>query len=112
MANQCLSLRYSFFDFYSLVFINLILLCDDIGENAGPKTKPNDNLSVFHWNVNSISSHNVQKIAVLKNFIARHKAQTSYYDKFYWSRLSNILIVPKFIVNERSNKRTFHNFDI
>ena len=112
MANQCLSLRYSFFYFYSLVFINLILLCDDIGENAGPKTKPNDNLSVFHWNVNSISSHNVQKIAVLKSFIARHKTQTSYYDKFYWSRLSKILIVPKFIVNERSNKRTFHNFDI
>ena len=35
--------------------------------------KPNDNLSVCHWNVNSIPSHNFQKIAVLENFVAIHK---------------------------------------
>ena len=73
IANQCLNSKYSFFSFYILVFINLILLCWDIEENPGPKTKPNDNLSVYHWNVNSIPSHNFQKIAVFESFVAMHK---------------------------------------
>ena len=55
-----------------LVFINLILLCGDIEENPGPKTKPNDNIFVYHWNVNSIPSHNFQKIAVHESFVAMH----------------------------------------
>ena len=73
IANQCLSSKYPFFGFYILVFINLILLCGDIEENPGPKTMPNDNLSVCHWSVNSIPSHNFKKIAVLKKFVAMHK---------------------------------------
>ena len=73
IANQCLNLKYSFFGFYIMVFINLILRYGDIKENPGPKTKPNDNLSVCHWNVNSIPSHNFQKITVLESFVAMHK---------------------------------------
>ena len=73
IANRCFDSKYSFFGFYILVFTNLILLCGDIEENLGPKTKPNDNLSVCHWNVNSIPSHNFQKIAVLECFVAMHK---------------------------------------
>ena len=73
IANQCLNSKYSFFGFNVLVCINLILLCGDIKENMGPKTKPNDNLSVCHWNVNSLPSHNFQKIAVLESFVAMHK---------------------------------------
>ena len=69
----CFSLKYSFFAFYILVFIDLILLCGDIEENPVSKTKPNDNLAVGHWNVNSIPYHNFQKIAVLKNFVKVHK---------------------------------------
>ena len=56
-----------------MVFINLILLCGNIEENTGRKTKPNDNFSVCHWNVNSIPSHNFQKIVVLESFVAMHK---------------------------------------
>ena len=73
IANQYLSSKYPFFGFYIMVFINLILLCGDIEENPGPKTKPDGNLSVCHWNVNSIPSHNFQKIAVLESFVAMHK---------------------------------------
>ena len=73
IANQCLSSKYSVFSFYIMVFINLILLCGDFEENPGPKTKPNDKHSVCHWNVNSIHSHNFQKIAVLESFVAMHK---------------------------------------
>ena len=43
IANQCLNSKY-FFGFYIMVFINLILLCGDIEQNARPKTKQNDNL--------------------------------------------------------------------
>ena len=70
IANHCFNSKYSFFGFYILVFINLIPLCGDIEENPGPKTKLNDNLSVCHWNVNSISSHNFHKIAVFESFVA------------------------------------------
>ena len=73
IANQCLNSKYSFFGFNIMVFINLILRCGDIEENPGPKIKPNDNLSVCHWNVNSILFHNFQKIAVLESFVAVHK---------------------------------------
>ena len=73
IANQYLNSKYPFFGFYIMVFINLILLCGDIEENPRPKTKPNDNLSVCHWKVNSIPSHNFQKIAVLESFDAMHK---------------------------------------
>ena len=52
-----------------MVFINLILLCGDIEENPEPKT----NLSVRHRNVNSIPSHNFQKIVVLESFVAINK---------------------------------------
>ena len=64
---------FFFFIFNILIFVNLILLCGDIEENLGPKTKSNDNLSVCHWNINSIPSHNFQKIAVHESFVAMHK---------------------------------------
>ena len=72
-ANQRLNSKYSFFCFYVFLFINLILLCGNIEENSGPETKPNDNLSVCHWNVNSIPSHNFQKIVLHESFAAMHK---------------------------------------
>ena len=66
-----LSSKYAFFGLnYIMIFINLILVCGDIEENQGPKTKPNDNLSVCHWNVNSNPSHNFHKIADLESFVA------------------------------------------
>ena len=68
IANQRLGSKYSFFGFYILVFINLILLRGDIEENAGAKTKPKDNLSACHWNVNSILSHNFKKNRSFREF--------------------------------------------
>ena len=74
IANQCLNSEYFiFFVFYiMMVFIKLILLCGDIEENPGPKTKPNDNCSLCHWNVISIPSHNFQKIVILESFVAMY----------------------------------------
>ena len=70
IANQCINSKYYFLGFCIMIFINLILLCGNIEENPGPKTKPNNNLSLCHWNVNSIPSHYFQKIAVLEIFVA------------------------------------------
>ena len=78
IANQCLSLKYYFFGFCVLGFINLILMCGDVEENQGPKSNPNDNLFVCQWNVNSIPSHNFQKIPVCKSFVAMHKVDIIY----------------------------------
>ena len=36
---------------------------------------------------------------------ARRKTQTSYYKKLYWFHLFDILIAPKFVVNNPSDKR-------
>ena len=73
IANQCVNSKYYSFGLYILVFINLILLCGDIEENPGRKAMPNDNIYVCHWNVNSIPSHNFQKIAVLESFVTMNK---------------------------------------
>ena len=51
----------------------MILLCGDIEENLGPKTKPNDSLSVCYWDVNSNPSHNFQKIVIHQSFVVVHK---------------------------------------
>ena len=56
-----------------LVFINLILLRGDIVEYQGTKAKSTKNLSVCHWEVNSINSHNFQKLVILMSFVAMHK---------------------------------------
>ena len=78
ITHQHLNSKYFFFGFNIQEFINLILLCGHIKENLGPKTKLNNNLSVCHLNVNSIPSHNFQKIAVLESFVAMHESDIIY----------------------------------
>ena len=58
-----------------LVFINLILLRGDIIEYQGTEAKSTKNLSVCHWKVNSINSHNFQKLAILMSFVAIYKLE-------------------------------------
>ena len=73
ITNRCLSSKYYFFGSNVLAFINFILRCGDIEENPQPKTKSKLNLFVCNWNVNSIPSHNFQKIAILESFFAIRK---------------------------------------
>ena len=53
--------------------ILLILLCADVALNPGPKRASTSNISVCHWNLNSISPHNYTKLFLLKAYIAIHK---------------------------------------
>ena len=51
----------------------LILLSADAELNPGPKRASTSNISICHWNLNSISAHNYTKLFLLKAYIAIHK---------------------------------------
>ena len=51
----------------------LILLSADVELNPGPKRASTRNISICHWNLNSISAHNYIKLFLLKAYIAIHK---------------------------------------
>ena len=51
----------------------LILLSADVELNPGPKRASTSNISICHWNLNSISAHNYIKLFLLKAYIAIHK---------------------------------------
>ena len=51
----------------------LILLSADAELNPGPKRVSTSNISICHWNLNSISAHNYIKLFLLKAYIAIHK---------------------------------------
>ena len=47
----------------------LILLSADVELNPGPKRVSTINISICHWNLNSISPHNYIKLSLLKAYI-------------------------------------------
>ena len=49
------------------------MLIVDVELNAGPKRASTSNISLCHWNLNSISAHKYTKLFVLKAYIAIHK---------------------------------------
>ena len=61
-----------FFSYQIYMFLITILLSWDIELNPGPPTNIGQNLSVFHYNVNSLSVHNFSKISLIKSFNAIH----------------------------------------
>ena len=51
----------------------LILLRGDVQLNPRPNRVFVSNISICHWNLNSISPHNYTKFTLLKAYIANHK---------------------------------------
>ena len=49
----------------------LLLLSGDIEQNPGPRSTKN--LSIVHWNINSIAAHNFIKLSSLQAFNSIHK---------------------------------------
>ena len=49
-----------------------INLSGDIEFNPGPKSNSCENFSVCHWNLNSISAHNISKVSLLNAYTALH----------------------------------------
>ena len=52
--------------------ILLVLLSGNVEINPSPKRTPKANLSICHWNLNSISSHNYVKLSLLRAYLAFH----------------------------------------
>ena len=52
--------------------ILLVLLSGDVEINPGPKRTPKANLSIFHWNLISISAHSYVKLSLLRAYLAFH----------------------------------------
>ena len=61
----------------------LILLSADVELNPGPKRASSNNISIWHWNLNSISPRNYTKLFLLKPYIAIHKFDIIYLSKTY-----------------------------
>ena len=53
--------------------INVELMVDDVELNPGPKRASTRNISICHWNLNSISAHNYIKLFLRKAYISIHK---------------------------------------
>ena len=70
--------------------ILLVLLSGDVEINPGPKRTPKASLSIYHWNLNSISAHNYVKLSLLRAYLAFHK-----FDKLYTDRLVKTKMVFK-----------------
>ena len=51
----------------------LISLSGDVELNPGPKRVSISNISICHWNVNSISAHNYTKLFLIKTYMSIHK---------------------------------------
>ena len=45
----------------------------DIEENLGPKPSSNQNFSICHWNLSSISAYNYIKVSLLRAYTCTHK---------------------------------------
>ena len=51
----------------------LLRLSGDIGLNPGLKPNSCESFSVYHWNLNSITSHNFIKVSLLTSYNNNHK---------------------------------------
>ena len=51
----------------------MIKTSGDIELKPGPKHKQDQNLSICHWNLNSIPAHNFQKLELLQGYISSNK---------------------------------------
>ena len=51
----------------------LVLLSGDVETNPGPTRTPKTSLSIYHWNLNSISAHKYVKLSLLRAYLVFHK---------------------------------------
>ena len=55
------------------LFLNLLLTHGDIEADPGPRGKHSQYFSFCHWNLNSLSAHNYEKVPLLEAFNTLHK---------------------------------------
>ena len=68
----------------TLLNIFVLLLCrGDIESNPGPKKLKKSYLSVYHWNLNSLSAHSFSKFTQMKAYISMYKHDFIYLSDTY-----------------------------
>ena len=74
MLVSLLPLFGKFLFFSAILYMFLLLRShEDIELNPGPCKSNDNNLSVCHWNLNSITAHNFSKLMQLKAYISTYK---------------------------------------
>ena len=64
----------AYISLFTLLYIFALLQCHgDIEQNLGPKKLRNKSLSVWHWNLNSLTAHNYSKLTQLKAYTSMYK---------------------------------------
>ena len=63
----------SFCLYHIWLHIHLVNVSCDAEKNSGPNSYSAQYLTIFHWNLNSITAHNFTKIALLKAYLLVHK---------------------------------------
>ena len=61
----------------------LIILRGDVEVNSGPKNSVSECLSIYQWNLNSISAHDYSKLFLLKAYISVHKSDITCSSEIY-----------------------------
>ena len=75
----CLILCFHYFESFLLSLLTCLYIfffCvphGDIELNPGPNKSKENNLSICHWNLNSITAHNFLKLSQLKAYISTYK---------------------------------------
>ena len=76
---ECLFLFHHYLESFFLSLLTILYMFlllrshGDIKLNPGPRKSNDNNLSVYHWNLNSITAHNFSKLTQPKTYISTYK---------------------------------------
>ena len=68
-------LFFTFFIYHPWLFMCLIKISGGVEENPGPKRYSVKYLTIRHWNLNSIATHNFIKVVLLKAYLSVHEME-------------------------------------
>ena len=68
-------LFFTFVIYHPWLFMCLIKISGGVEENPGPKRYSVKYLTICHWNLNSIATHNFIKVVLLKAYLSVHEME-------------------------------------
>ena len=104
VSNICTKLYISIFRLFNILLSVLVWLCGClvilggyVEENSGPKNHFSECLSICHWNLNSILTHDYSKLLLLKAYILVNKFNIICLSETYFDSsvlLDDNLVIP------------------
>ena len=77
-----------------------LILSNDTEVNPGPKLDSSQNLTIYHWNLNSIAAYTFLKINLLKAYLTIHKTGIVCLSETYFD--------SSFLVNDENFRVTIY----